>query len=1404
MYALTWVPFFIGVAVDVGGECVTPSESADKKRPSRLSQHHVQFEPCYTAGRPIEARHQTGIRVVVPMGSEHTTTQLEIAHVLFMDIVAYSKLPMDDQRSLLKQLQEHVRRTSDFSRAHKNNQLIRLPTGDGMALVFFGDPEAPVRCAVELSSSLRTHPEIRLRMGIHTGPVYRVNDINTNANVAGGGVNLAQRVMDCGDAGHILISNAVAEVLGQVSRWKDALHDLGDCEVKHGVRIHLFNLYTEDFGNPETPQKLSSAKAAKKPRSRPRSPSPQGSKSTAPGITPSPDSLIDQTISHYRIIQKLGGGGMGVVYEAEDITLGRHVALKFLPEHLGGDEQSMERFEREARAASALNHPHICTIHELGKFRGQQFIVMELLEGETLKHKIQGAVPIRKIVNWSIQIMDALEAAHSRGIIHRDIKPANIFITERGDAKVLDFGLAKILPKGKSVGEPVGAGGQKIPEEHLTSPGMALGTVAYMSPEQARGEDLDARTDLFSFGAVLYEMSTGTQPFGGNTSAVIFDAVLNRTPASPVSINPGLPSALETIINKALEKNRTSRYQSASEFRENLWNLKQELDTGAAGRVSARSPASQRTGLLSPARVTRKWMAILPLLIFGIGIGIGSWWVWAHPRGRTKNEAVPSNAPTVQARRSLAVLGFKNLSGQPETSWLSTAVSEMLTSDLAAGEKLRTIPGENIAHMKVELSLPDTDSLAPETLTRVRKNLGSDFVVLGSYLDLGQKTAGRIRLDVRLQDAAAGETIASVTEKGTETQIDDLVSRAAMDLRAKLGLGDVPELEAAAIKASLPSNPEAARLYSEGLDKLRFFDALAAREALQKAIAEDPNYALAHAALAQAWGQLGVDSKSNQEAKKAFELSTGLPRNERLWIEGAYREAAHDWDKAIDIYKTLFEASPDDIEYGLRLAETQTKAAKYNETLQTLETLRKLPAPNKNDVRIDLAEADALGFKGDLNQMQVVAAEAAEKGKAQGAILLLARSLVLQSEAFQGLGRFNEALQAAREAKEICGSRGDRHCEASALTEIGNSLAGQGELSDSQQAYREALSTNRRIGNLRGQSVQLNNLANVLSREGNNLEAKKLLEQVLALDTQLNDTQGAALDKCNIAIALSNLGDLSAAKQMSEETLVTARRLEDKGVVLRALANLGYIFHHSGNLPEARKALSEALATARESGDKYGIEYVLSYLANASYAEGDLVQAKKQNEEALALANEMGDKSGIAQMQVSLAELEIENGHASEAEASVRSARSELQKQHDIDDEIISITVLIRALLAQSKATEASREADLGRAIAARSQNEDVKLKFAIAAAAANSKADEAKRSLQAALRDAIKHEFFDYQLQARLALGEIEGKSGQNALVRTHLRQLQQEATAKGFGSVAQKAVAAIQSLASSQNGSP
>ena len=427
------------------------------------------------------------------------------------------------------------------------------------------------------------------------------------------------------------------------------------------------------------------------------------------------DSLIGQTISHYRIIEKLGGGGMGVVYKAEDTRLHRAVGLKFLPADMLHDSAALERFRREAQAASALNHPNICTIHDIGEQDGQQFIAMEFLDGETLKHRISGKpLPFDEMLELAIQIADALRAAHAQGIIHRDIKPANLFVTKLGNAKVLDFGLAKVVPAGTS-----GVASQMptaTAEELLTSPGATMGTVAYMSPEQARGEELDSRTDLFSFGAVLYEMATGRMAFPGNSAAVIYEAILNRTPVPASQTNRALPPKLDEIIGKALEKDRKLRYQSAADIRTDLQRLKRDSESGHLSAVSSGAVAGA-----SAVRIDRLWKIAVPVVLVALLV-VGGLYYWSHRENRRLTD-----------KDTIVLADFANSTGDPI---FDDTLKTGLSVSLRQSPFLNLLSDSEVAKILQQMTRPANAKLTPEVTRELCLRAGSKVYLAGSMLYL--------------------------------------------------------------------------------------------------------------------------------------------------------------------------------------------------------------------------------------------------------------------------------------------------------------------------------------------------------------------------------------------------------------------------------------------------------------------------------------------------------------------------------------------------------------------------------------------------------------------------------------------------------------------------------------------
>src|ERR1700675_2925413 len=668
--------------------------------------------------------------------------------------------------------------------------------------------------------------------------------------------------------------------------------------------------------------------------------------------------MIGKKLSHYRIEEKIGAGGMGVVYRAHDEQLDRDVAIKVLPSRSLADETTQKRFRREALSLARLNHPNVATVHEFGSQDGVDFLVTEYISGISLDARLAaGALPVAEVFRLGLQLAQGLAAAHQQGIVHRDLKPGNLRLTRDGRLKILDFGLAQFMPQPSDLGLTV----------TVTKSQETTGTLPYMAPEQLRAEGADARCDVWAPGAVLYEMSTGKRPFPQTNAPLLIDAILNR-PFEPASqLNHEVPPVLEEVIRKALAKDPSQRYQTGGEL---AVALELPVSTGTAPVFPAPAPGPSQ-------RAKPYWVSAL---IVALLAAASAAYLFTH-----RKKDAGSAPPTAIRRRSIAVLGFKNLSGNPEKSWLSTALSEMMTTELSQGDELRTIPGESVAQRRMSLSIPDADSYSQQTLNRIRQNLGSDDVVVGSYLPLGN---GVLRLDLRMQDAVAGETLATVSEKGNESEIDTLVGKAGAKLRAKLGIAALSDEQSAVVRTSLPSNPEAARLYAEGLQKLRLFDALAARDLLEKSVALDPGHAPAHSALAQAWATLGYDDNAREQAKQALELSTRFSREERLLIEGRAHEILADPPAAIENYRALWQFFPDRVDYGLLLLRAQINAGRGSDAESTLSDIRKLPVSEADAARIDLSDGNIAMSQSDFKRQQSSADRAANRGRAVGASLL--------------------------------------------------------------------------------------------------------------------------------------------------------------------------------------------------------------------------------------------------------------------------------------------------------------------------------------------------------------------------------------------------------------------------------
>jgi serine/threonine protein kinase/tetratricopeptide (TPR) repeat protein len=967
------------------------------------------------------------------------TPPLEIAHVLFTDIVGYSKLAMDSQQRQLSQLQKLVRSTAEFERARSNDRLISLPTGDGMALVFFGEPEAPARCAIQLSKSLRLNPEIQLRMGVNSGPVYRVADINTNRNVAGGGINIAQRVMDCGDAGHILVSKSVADVLGQLSAWNGQLHDLGEAEVKHGLRVHIYNLHTPEAGNPQLPEKL------------------------------------------------------------------------------------------------------------------------KVRSGEQRK------------------------------------------------------------------------------------------TIA-------------------------------------------------------------LPQKNTLIVATSL-------------------------------------------------------MAAVAIVVLGL-------WVW---RGRTTGKHA--------FRSTVAVVGFKNQTAMPETEWVSTSLSEILAAELAAGDFVVPTSAESVARMKIDLAIPNEATYAADTLQKIHRSLHCDYVVYGAFFDAGKSGGGRIRLDLQLQRTATGEVLIPISETGTEVALPELAARVGAALRTKLGMPGVSRSQSAELQAGVPSTSEASRQYFQGLGQLRGFDLLGAKESLTKATVTDPNFSLAHAYLAEAWKGLGYDQKAEEEAKSAFELSIHLGREDKTLVEARYREISSDWDKAIDLYRSIWTLYPENPEYAIRATDVQIRGGKANEALKTIALLREQPEPISQDPRLDLKEAEAADALSDFAKEKQMGLRAADGARKRGSRLLEAEALWRACSAMAALGEVPGARSACDQSIELAKPVGDLLLVARGFTILGRISNAQGEPKQGLEQHRQALKFARDIGSRRDVAGALTNIGNILSNQNDLAGAQKNYEDAIAVAQEIND-QGQILSLLNnLATISQTLGKFSVALRQYQQSLDAARAVHDQGSEARARNNMGIIYLLQGNFPLALDAFHQAINSATQTGNRSDQAQFLYSLGDTNIEQGDLDAAEHNYQTGLRLARDLGEKSTIALGQLSISGLRLENERVAEADVLARQAAEEFHSEGLMDLECTARNIIASALMELDRNQEAARELS----VIGQSAPQDPTIRLAVAITNArvqmrSGNSSSSKTQLESVVKEASRLGLPGLQFEARLALGELAFFGGSKQTALSSLSTLERDASRKGF----------------------
>jgi tetratricopeptide (TPR) repeat protein/tRNA A-37 threonylcarbamoyl transferase component Bud32 len=1050
----------------------------------------------------------------------------------------------------------------------------------------------------------------------------------------------------------------------------------------------------------------------------------------------------DVVARRYRVLRFIARGGMGEVYEVEDLELHLHVALKTLRSDLADDDTLLDRFRREINLSRKVTHANVCRIFDLGFHtspRGRvTFLTMELLDGESLRRRIKrsGRMSVDEALPIVEQMARGLDAAHVLGVVHRDFKSDNVMLVASPSssgalrAVVTDFGLARSQEASL-----------------LTSDaGRLRGTPAYMAPEQVTGGSIGPAADVYALGVVLYEMVTGVLPFSGeNAMEVALKRVTSRAP-SPRKRAPGLDARWEQVILRCLQRDPGARFASAGAVVEALRD--------PSLPIAARPP-----------RAVLALILVLCLALSGL-IGLGA-------LRRTKRTAPPR-------RRSAAILALRDLSNDPKKAWLGTAIGELLAAEMSADGVVRRVADETVARARRELKLPE-GPLSTEALARARAALDADFVLDGTYLALPD---GQLRLDVSLQDTATGETAMTDSESGAESALFELVARAGAKLRHHFGARPLSEAQAASARAALPVGAEAAEAYAAGIERLRLLDALGARPLLEKATSLEPGFALAHAALSEALRDLGHVAEAEREAKRAFDSAAGLPRDQQLLVEAAYRTAAKEWDRAIELMRSLANFYPDSIDYAHRLARLQLQAGRTQDALSTLERLRHDAPAADRDPRIDQVESIAQQNLANYSAQLAAAQRAEQKARAMGATELVGDALLSQSFSNLQTGDRPRADQLARQAQDLFAGIGDERMVAEALIQR-DKIAGKtgdpagglklaleardrfqkvgdeagmarallcagadhsdlGHDADAMVSYKAALAGFERVGRLNGQASCHTNIGQMLERAGRYEEARVEVQRGLDLNHAAGLRHGEGIGLETLSGLSLSMGELDAAADYARKSIALATEIHDVTTVAQSGLKLGRVLRYQGELARAEEELRRAIATLQQQHETVRVGFGQADLARVLLDADRVAEAETQARDAVGI---------------------LERGQVNDSDAAC---------------------ALTAVLLARGRVDDARAVAEAGVARAPEQLDGQIAL---AGVELAEHRPAEAIARLEKAL--AVRPPDVRPRLEANLLIGRALAAEGKTREAETRLRAVAAEAGKRGFVGLAKRAAA-------------